>query len=142
VTDPAQRAPGSSSLGDAALTTSFVAVAVAGGGLAVALSLYRGEALIALSNLYVLSRIVRAVTLAAGAAGEEADAEAARRARSAGFAWGVLALGKIMLLFGGIWVLMTRHLIDPIPMVVGYGSLPIGIAIGAVVSDKTAAPPT
>ena len=36
--------------------------------------------------------------------------------------------------FGAV---VTRHLVDPMELVVGYGSLPIGIAIGAVVSDKT-----
>ena len=42
-----------------------------------------------------------------------------------------------MILCTGMWLLMTRHLVAPIELFVGYASLPIGIAIGAVVSDKT-----
>jgi hypothetical protein len=32
---------------------------------------------------------------------------------------------------------MTSHLVDPIGLVVGWGSLPVGIAVGSLVSDKT-----
>ena len=122
-------------LGDARLKTTFLVVAVTGGLLTLGGAFYGGMvpassaaigAMAALSNLYVLTKIVGAVAV------PHEDARA-----NAGFAWGVIALGKIMLLFGGLWVLMTRHLVDPIPLVVGYGSLPIGIAIGAIVSDKT-----
>jgi hypothetical protein len=34
---------------------------------------------------------------------------------------------KIALLFGGVYVLLTRELVDPIPLAVGYGVLPLGI---------------
>lgn len=119
---------------DSRLVTSFEAVGVTGALLAAAAAGWFGQvaavsvamgALIALANLYVLSRIVAAV------AAPYADA-----AKNAGFVWGVIALGKILVLFGGIWWLMARHMVDPLPLVAGYGSLPIGIAIGAVVSDK------
>jgi hypothetical protein len=83
--------------------------------------------ILGLSNLYVLSMIVRSVVVPA--------AEGHDNAR---FAWTVFAVGKMMLLLGGVWLLMTRHLVEPIELLVGYGSLPIGIAIGAVVSDKVA----
>ncbi len=119
---------------DSRLVVSFAAVGVSGAvlttagailyGLAAGVSVAMG-ALTALANLYVLSRIVAAV------ARPYEDA-----ATSAGFVWGVIALGKILVLFGGLWWLMARHLVAPLPLVVGYGSLPIGIAIGAVVSDK------
>lgn len=75
---------------------------------------------IATSNLYVLSRIVGAMV----------------KGGSGGGAWGVIALVKMLVLFGGIWLLMTHGLVDPIGLVVGYGALPIGIAIGSLVSDK------
>jgi hypothetical protein len=76
--------------------------------------------LIATSNLYVLSRIVGAMVKGGAGAG----------------AWGVVALVKMVVLFGGIWILMTHGLVDPMGLVVGYGALPIGIAIGSLVSDK------
>ena len=53
-------------------------------------------------------------------------------------AWGVLALFKMIALFGGVWMLMSHRLVDPLPMLVGFGALPIGIAIGSLVSDRTA----
>jgi hypothetical protein len=119
---------------DSRLVTAFVAVGASGAlltavgaavyGHVVAASVGLG-ALTALANLLVLSRIVAAVAV------PYQDA-----ATNAGFAWGVIALGKILALFGGLWLLLSRHLVDPLPLVAGYGSLPIGIAIGAVVSDK------
>jgi len=82
-------------------------------------------------------------------AGAEADAEAkagadadgaksgaqrdhAAEGRRGGAAWGVFALLKILVLFGGIWFLLTRGLVDPIPLVVGYGVLPLGIAAASL----------
>ncbi len=53
--------------------------------------------------------------------------------RRGGVAWGVFALLKIFLLFGGIWILLTKKLVDPIPLVVGYGVLPLGIAASSLV---------
>ena len=125
----------SGKLGDHSLGTVFLSVSVAGVLIIVTMSIGVGAAagysaglgvVTALSNLYVLSRIVSALAV------PHVDSK-----QNAAFAWGVIALGKIMVLFGGLWFLMTRHLVDPIPLVVGYGSLPIGIAIGAVVSEKT-----
>lgn len=122
-------------VGDGPLTTAFLAVAASGVALTAGGAVLRGQVgavsvgmgvLTAVANLYVLSRIVAALAI------PHVDA-----AKNAAFAWGVIALGKIMVLFGGIWLLMAHRLVDPIPLLVGYGSLPIGIAIGAVVSDKT-----
>jgi hypothetical protein len=95
------------------------------GGAAAAASITAG-ALVALSNLFVLSRIVAIVVVP--------TAEGPSHAR---MVWSVIALAKTMVLFGGVWLLVTRHMVDPIQLVVGYGCLPIGIAIGAVVSEKT-----
>jgi hypothetical protein len=122
---------------DARLVTALVAVGSCGGLMAVtaafvwgtrfALSVGAGAA-IAGSNLYVLSKIVGAM-MAGGTSGESPGASAGT--------WGVLAMVKMVALFGGIWLVMTRGLVDPMGLVVGYGSLPIGIAIGSIVSDKT-----
>ena len=35
-------------------------------------------------------------------------------------------------------LLMGANLVDPLPLVVGWGALPIGIALGSLLSDKTA----
>jgi hypothetical protein len=114
---------------DARLVTAMVGVASLGALMAVtaevtwgtrmALSVGTGAA-IAASNLYVLSRIVGAMVKGGAGAG----------------AWGVIAFVKMLGLFGGIWLLMTKGLVDPMGLLVGYGSLPIGIAIGSLVSDK------
>ena len=81
---------------------------------------------IATANLWVLARIVGSLMPAEGETG----------APNAKAAYGVLALLKLTVLFGGVWFLMTKHLVDPIPLVVGFGALPIGIAIGSIVSDR------
>jgi hypothetical protein len=129
-------------------------------GTRTALSVAAG-ATIAVANLVTMSAIVRALlrapddadqaTAAAdkpdtdspgatGAAipdagGEEAAAEAAdheRAGKRGGAAWGLFGVFKIVILFGGIWILLTKHLVDPMPLVVGYGVLPLGIAASSL----------
>ena len=117
-----------------AIATAFAAL---GWGLHPALSTATGAGLAA-SNLYALARILRALLApmehAEPVAGEPTPA--ARRGSVAG--WAFLAVAKMSVLFGGIWLLMVRGYVDAIPLLVGYGSLPLGIAVGAVVSDRTA----
>ncbi len=114
---------------DGRFVTAMVAVASLGALMAVTAAFTWGArmafsvgtgATIAGSNLYVLSRIVGAMVRGGSGAG----------------AWGISAFTKMLVLFGGIWLLMTRGLVDPMGLVVGYGALPIGIAIGSIVSDK------
>jgi len=57
-----------------------------------------------------------------------------------GAAWGLFALLKMGLLFGGIYVLLTRRLVDPIPLVVGYGVLPVAIAVSGVLTSLAPRP--
>ena len=119
----------------AALVTIVVSASVFAGvaalewSLRAALSVAVGGA-IATTNLYVLARIVAA--LMPGDDGSEAAVTGGTRA------WGVLALFKMIALFGGVWMLMSHRLVYPLPMLVGFGALPIGIAIGSLVSDRTA----
>jgi hypothetical protein len=98
-----------------------MAAAVVSDGRA-ALSVAIGAA-VAAANLFVLAQIVSRVIGQSGSAG----------------VWGVFAVAKMLVFFLGMWLLMTKGLVSPIPLLVGYGSLPIGIAIGSLVSDKTAA---
>lgn len=59
--------------------------------------------------------------------------------RRGGAAWGVFAILKILVLFGGIWLLLTRGVVDPIPLVVGYGVLPLGIVAASLFTGRRAA---
>ncbi len=77
---------------------------------------------IAVSNLYALARIVRAL---------------ARPGASRSVAgWTFAFLAKLLFLFGGAWLLLTWHVVGVMALAAGYGTLPIGIAIGSLVSDK------
>jgi hypothetical protein len=103
-------------------------------------------AVIAVANLLTMRAIIRALLVEPdedededrekdarddASAKDEADHRGA--GRRGGAAWGIFALLKIFLLFGGIWILLTKKLVDPIPLVVGYGVLPLGIAASALV---------
>jgi hypothetical protein len=110
--------------GVAAFGALFVIGAACGWGLRAAISVAVGV-LIAVANLYGLARILGA--LLGARVGEDPNAGI----------WGVLAVVKVVGLFGGVWLLMTSHLVDPIGLVGGWGSLPVGIAIASLVSDKT-----
>jgi hypothetical protein len=121
--------------GDRAFRVVFATVGVCGGVLAVGALALRGGlggvsvlvgAMIALGNLYVLRRILSAILAPHSDAASHGAA-----------AWSIISLGKLMFLFTGMWLLMTRHLVAPMELFVGYLALPIGIAIGALVSDKT-----
>jgi hypothetical protein len=101
-------------------------------------------AAIAIANLLTMRAIIRALIREPEPeperdaereknAGEHDDADHRGAGRRGGVAWGVFALLKIFLLFGGVWILLTKRLVDPIPLVVGYGVLPLGIAASALV---------
>jgi hypothetical protein len=113
------------------------AVAVAGGvlslgalaffGVATAFSVAIG-AVIAVGNLWILARVIGALL-----PGED-EAEAARsQSRSA---WSLVAILKLFGLVAVVWLLMRHGVVSPLPMLVGFGSLPIGIALGTLVSDR------
>lgn len=108
---------------------------------------------IAVANLLTMRAIVRALVVASddpepakgteeeekeGAEGEkkpERERDHRGAGRRGGAAWGVFAVLKIFLLFGGIWILLTKGLVAPIPLVVGYGVLPLGIAAAGLWSS-------
>jgi hypothetical protein len=96
-----------------------------GWGARAGLSVLTGAA-VAVANLYGLARILGALV------GARSESQA-----TSGI-WGILALVKVFVLFGGVWLLMSADLVDPLPLVVGWGALPIGIALGSILSDKTA----
>ena len=43
---------------------------------------------------------------------------------------------KMAILFGGIWLLLMWGVVTVVPLVAGYMTLPLGIAIGSLVSDR------
>jgi hypothetical protein len=96
---------------------------------------------IAVANLLALKAIVSALIVspshdpdtAANASAEQTEHENERR--RGGVAWGIFALFKITILFGVLWILLTRNVVFPIPLLVGYGVLPIGIATSALATS-------
>ena len=68
-------------------------------------------------------------------ADEKEDVDHAAEGKRGAAAWGAFGLLKILVLFGGIYVLLTKHLVDPMPLVVGYGVLPLGIAASSVLGS-------
>jgi hypothetical protein len=111
-------------VGVAAIGAVLAVGAGAGWGLRSGVSVSVG-ALIAVANLYGLARIVGAML------GSRIEGDG-----GAGL-WGILAVLKVVGLFGAVWLLLTSHLVEPLSLVVGWGALPIGVALGALFSDKT-----
>jgi hypothetical protein len=75
-------------------------------------------AAVASANLYVLGRAASAML------GRGSGAQA----------WRIVAVLKMLLLFVGVWVLLTTGIVDPIPLVVGLGALPLGLATGSMLA--------
>jgi hypothetical protein len=121
---------------DARMRMSIAAVAIAGTALTAAslvvfgLSTARSVAVggaIAAVNLWVLGRVVAGLL--------PSEAEGARAQSRAG--WALVAAVKMLGLVGVVWLLMRHGVVSPLAMLVGLGALPIGIAIGALVSDRS-----
>lgn len=122
---------------DARLRTSLVAVVWSGAALTVTSALVAGlwtglsvgaGAALASVNLWALSRIVVAL-LPDHRAGADAQSRAG---------WSIVAALKLGALLTATWLLLRDGLVSPLSLLVGFGSLPIGIAIGALVSDRSA----
>jgi hypothetical protein len=109
-------------------------------GVVPAASVGMGAALAA-ANLWALARIVTAL-LPGGAQGpteeDQGTGDGGGNATPAGGtgAWTLLALLKMGGLFALVWLLVRYSLVSPIPMLAGFASLPLGIAIGSLVSDR------
>ena len=122
---------------DARLRTSLRAVIVAGAALgllalafasiATGLSVLVGAALAA-GNLWLLARIVSEL-LPSDRAGAEAQSRGG---------WALVAALKMFGLVAVAWLLMRHGIVSPMPMLIGFAALPIGIAIGSLVSDRSA----
>jgi hypothetical protein len=82
-------------------------------------------AILAVGNLLTMRAIIRALVRAPDE----------KNASGGGVAWGLLAILKMVILFGGVWILLSRKLVDPMPLVVGYGALPLGIVASTLWSS-------
>jgi hypothetical protein len=100
-------------------------------GPAAALSVVVGAALAA-GNLLALARIVAAVL--------PRTASGASRSRESVASWALLGLLKALALVAVVGLLLryAGSFVSPVAMMVGFGSLPIGVAIGSLVSDRAA----
>ena len=85
-------------------------------------------AAIATANLWVLTRVVGALL--------PSDAAAAGRQSRAG--WALVAMVKMVGLIALMWLLIRHGVVSTLGLAAGFGSLPIGIAIGGLVSDRNA----
>ena len=103
----------------AAVAVAFTIVAAIVAGMPVALSVAVGG-LLATANLWVFA-IVGKNVIAGG-----------RRRRI----WGLVGGLKLLALLGGLYLLLENGVIDPLPLVIGYGALPLGIAIGSVFGPR------
>lgn len=81
-------------------------------------------AAVAVANLYVLGRV--AVALLAGGAPKAT--------------WGVVGLLKLAVLFGGIKALFEGNHAVALPVLMGYGALPIGITVAPLFLRAPSAP--
>jgi hypothetical protein len=116
-----------------------MAVAATGGALALAAFAFFGVragvsaaagAALAAANLWGWARIVSAL-LPEGEKGARAQNRAA---------WVLVAGLKVLAWIALAWLLMRHGLVEVAPMLVGLLSLPIGIAIGSLVSDREPVP--
>ena len=112
---------------------AFALVGAAVFSLRVGASIGIGAA-IAAANLYVLARIIAAAFAPPPREEGVSDVETQRSARR----WIPFGFLKAIFLFGGVWVCLSLHVVELFPFFVGLGALPIGIAIGSLVGDRSA----
>ena len=102
-------------LGGLAIFGTKVAASVAMGGL------------VAAANLWALARIVVHLL-------PESPEDAAPANR---LAWSLAAAAKVTALLAILFFLMSSRFVSPMAVVCGVGALPIGIAIGSFVRDRS-----
>ena len=71
---------------------------------------------IAVANLYIFARV--------------GDAYTGRRGRTA--PWALIAIVKVTILLGGIWLILKTGVVPPLALMAGYASLIVGITIGSL----------
>lgn len=76
--------------------------------------------IIAVVNLIVLARIVQAFL---GKKGNTAP-------------WAIIAVLKLFLLLGGVWLILKSGVVSGLALVVGYMSLPVGAVVASLFGPK------
>lgn len=112
-----------------AMRGAVIAVAVSGAALAllgfalfdarVGLGVALGGAL-ATANLAVFARLGDAFLVQKGNAAP----------------WALVAVVKLVFLFGGVWVILKNDFVPGLALAAGYGALPIGITFGFLFGPK------
>ncbi|MBX3131007.1 MAG: hypothetical protein KF718_30085 [Polyangiaceae bacterium] len=99
-----------------------VAVVVASivGGRTTGLSCAVGSAA-AVANLWVMGRVVRGFLSGSGR-----------------LPWALLAVTKLTVLYGGVYLLVTSGWISLLPLAIGWGALPLGIVVGGTAAPTPA----
>jgi hypothetical protein len=87
-------------------------------GLGSVLSVASGAAL-AVANLWVLSRVVRGFLAKTGPK----------------LPWAALAFGKFSLLLGTVYILVDAGWVQLLPLLIGFGALPLGIVLSVLRSS-------
>jgi hypothetical protein len=77
---------------------------------------------IATANLWVFAKV--------------GEAFMARKGRTA--PWGVIAVLKMVFLFGGVWLVLRTGAVSALALVAGYAALPIGITLGSLFGPRPA----
>jgi hypothetical protein len=76
--------------------------------------------LIAAANLWVFARVGQAFV--------------SRQGNTA--PWAVIALLKMTLLFGGVWLILRSGSVSALSLIAGYAALPVGITVGSLFGPK------
>ncbi len=93
-------------------------------------------ALLALSNLWALTSIVRALLVTDVEPSDDALSDDAAAApapqKHSRIGWALFAVFKMTLLFGAMYLLLRSSWVAGLPLAVGYGSMPIGIFLSTL----------
>ncbi|MGH7438910.1 MAG: hypothetical protein ACRENE_24755 [Polyangiaceae bacterium] len=128
---------------DARMKSSIAFVGASGVALGAVAAVFEGPAAagavvigaaLATANLWVLARVVAGLLPPEPADGESHPASPPDPRESR--AWASLATIKTVGLLLVAWMILRYRVAAPLPLLVGFGALPIGIAIAAVVSDR------
>jgi hypothetical protein len=119
----------SGDVGDAGMRAAIVSVLGCGLCFAVAGAAFFGVragfgvlvgALLATGNLYVFARV--------------GEAFVSRKGNTA--PWALVALLKLVVLFGGVWLILKSGVVSGLSLAAGYAALPFGVTIASLFGPK------
>jgi len=126
VSDEADKAVGDATMRAALLSVLTVGLAITVGSAAFAGWRFAAGAAIggalATANLAVFARLGQVFL---GGQGKTAP-------------WGIVAMLKLVFLFGGVWLILKSDVVSGISLAIGYAALPVGITLGSLFGPKPA----